>query len=34
MEALTVLPARHPGRAGKRLARIAALISHLRALKC
>jgi hypothetical protein len=32
-EKLSVPPARHPGRAGKRLASIAALIEHLRALK-
>jgi DTW domain-containing protein YfiP len=32
-ENLTVPPANHPGRAGRRLASIAALIEHLRAMK-
>ncbi|HEY1599073.1 MAG TPA: tRNA-uridine aminocarboxypropyltransferase [Pirellulales bacterium] len=32
-EGLTVAPAQHPGRAGKRLANIMALIEHLRTLK-
>lgn len=32
-EGLTVAPAQHPGRAGKRLASVVALIGHLRLLK-
>ena len=32
-EGLTVAPAQHPGRAGKRLASVVAFIRHLRALK-
>jgi hypothetical protein len=32
-ERLTVGPAKHPGRAGKRLASVVALIEHLRRLK-
>ena len=32
-EGLAVAPPQHPGRAGKRLASVAALIAHLRDLK-